>query len=191
MKKNILIGVAGPIGSGKGIVVDWLKDKGFVSFSLSDEIREELRSRDQEITRASLQATGNQLRAEYGNEVLAKRALARINHDHKGMIVIESIRNPDEAHFLKTQANFHLIHVTADQETRFERIKKRKRSGDMLTWAKFLEEDEEESMGHHGEHSQLVDETAKLAHFVVDNSGSLEDTYLKLEEIYQKIIHES
>lgn len=184
---NLVIGICGPIGSGKGVVTDWFKDHGFSTISLSDEIRLELNKRGIEITRASLQEVGNDLREKYGDDVLATRVWEKIARESSSKVVIESIRHPKEALYLKSQGNFYLLSVTADQKTRFERIAKRHRSGDVITWEDFLKEDIEESTGHHGEHSQLVDETAKLADFTIDNSGSLTDTYSKLNEITKEI----
>jgi dephospho-CoA kinase len=182
--KNLIVGVAGPIGSGKGTVADWFKDKGFVSASLSDEIRIELKARGQDITRESMQEVGNELRAKFGNDVLAQRAWERLK-SVGGQIILESIRHPDEAKYIKAKGNFYLISVTADQKTRYDRIAKRRRHGDPFSWEDFLQEDTEESMGYHGDHSQLVNKTAELADYVVDNSGTLEETYSQLAEILE------
>src|SRR3989344_2803852 len=184
---NLVVGVCGPIGSGKGVVTDWFKDHGFLTVSLSDEIRVELRNRNREITRESMQEVGNQLREELGDSVLAQRVWDKVGKVEDSRIVIESIRHPEEAKYLQAQGNFCLINVTADQKVRYERVAKRHRSGDSLTWEDFLREDTEESMGHHGDHSQLVNATAKLADFTVDNSGNLANTYIQLAVIMGKI----
>ncbi len=184
---NLVVGICGPIGSGKGVVTDWFKDHGFLTVSLSDEIRIELRNRNREITRESLQEVGNELRENSGDDILAKRVWAKVGQVKDSRVVIESIRHPEEAKYLQVQGNFYLINVTTDQKTRFERVAKRHRSGDSLTWEDFLREDAEESMGHHGDHSQLVNETAKLADYTVDNSGNLANTYIQLAVIMGKI----
>ena len=185
--KKIVFGVCGPIGSGKGTVTDWFKDHGFITTSLSDEIRIELTSRSREITRPSLQEVGNELRESLGDTVLAKRAWERISKGDNPKVVLESIRHPQEAKYLKKQGNFYLISVDADQKVRFARYMKRKNSEDTTNWEKFLEEDTEEAKGHHGEHGQLVEETAKLADFTVDNSGSLGETYSQLAAILESV----
>lgn len=181
------MGICGPIGSGKGVVTDWFKDHGFLAISLSDEIRISLRKMGREITRASMQEVGNQLREEFGDEILAARVWEKVKNVQDSRIVIESIRHPEEAKYLKKQGKFYLINVTADQKVRYERYAKRHRVEDTITWEDFLEEDTEESLGYHGEHSQLVNETAKLADFTVDNSTSLTDSYFQLAAIMGKI----
>lgn len=188
--KNLVVGVCGPIGSGKGIVTDWFKDHGFLTISLSDEIRLELQKRNLEITRESLQKVGNELREELGDSVLAERVWEKVGQVKESRIVVESIRHPAEAQYLKAQGNFYLLNVTSDQKIRFERVAKRHRRGDSLTWEDFLREDTEESMGHQGDHSQLVNETAKLADFTVDNSGALANTYIQLAVIMGKIVND-
>lgn len=188
---NLVIGICGPIGSGKGIVTDWFKDHGFLTISLSDEIRIELRNRNQEITRASLQEVGNDFREKEGDDILAKRVWEKVKEVEKSRIVIESIRHPAEAGYLKKQGNFYLLYVSADQKIRFERYSKRHRVGDPPLWEDFLREDTEESMGNHGDHSQLVNETAKLADFTVDNSGPLANTYIQLAVIMGKIVKDA
>ena len=187
--KKVVFGICGPIGSGKGTVTDWFKDRGFITTSLSDEIRIELTSRGREITRSSLQEVGNHLRESLGDTELAKRAWKRINQGDNPKVVLESIRHPQEAKYLKDQGNFYLISVIADQKVRFQRYMKRKNSEDETNWDQFLQEDTEEAKGHNGEHGQLVEETAKLADFVVDNSASLEETYSQLASILDKVGH--
>lgn len=187
---NLVVGICGPIGSGKGVATDWFKDHGFLTISLSDEIRLELQNQNLEITRESLQLVGNELREKLGDSILAERVWAKVGQVPDSRIVIESIRHPAEAKYLQKQGNFYLINVTSDQKIRYERVAKRRRSGDSLSWEDFLREDTEESIGYHGDHSQLVNETAKLADFTVDNSGSLKETYAQLASIIGKISHD-
>lgn len=184
---NLVVGICGPIGSGKGVVTDWFKDHGFLTVSLSDEIRVELRKDSKEITRANMQEVGNQLRKELGDSILAGRVWEKVKGVQDSRIVIESIRHPEEVRYLQKQANFYLIYVNADQKIRYERYAKRHRVGDTITWEDFVREDMEEQMGYHGEHSQLVNETAKLADFTVDDNGTLADTYFQLAVIMGKI----
>ena len=40
---KIVIGLVGPIASGKGTVIDILKNKGYTPYSLSDALKEEIR----------------------------------------------------------------------------------------------------------------------------------------------------
>ena len=62
----MIIGLSGKNASGKGVVAEFLKSKGFYFFSLSDVIREEIRERGEEITRQRLIEVGNELRSKHG-----------------------------------------------------------------------------------------------------------------------------
>jgi len=72
-KSKIVIGLVSPISAGKGTVIAFLRKRGFFCLSLSDRIREEVTARGQEITRERLLTVANQLRQDYGSEVLAWR----------------------------------------------------------------------------------------------------------------------
>lgn len=115
----MFIGLTGTNCSGKSIAAQYLKQKGFIVFSLSDIIREEAASRKQELTVNNLINLGNELRQTHGSDILAKRVIEKLvdktkfetlnnlTNDYtkasplraqvsKSKGVIESIRNPAE-----------------------------------------------------------------------------------------------
>ena len=104
-----------------------VKKHGFFYSSTSDEIREEIRKRGQEITRDSLQHIGGELREKYGPGILAKRAWKRVIESGKNKAVVDSIRAVGEIEFLKKQPSFSLVKVVANQRIRFQRMKDRAR----------------------------------------------------------------
>ena len=67
----MLIGLTGRNAAGKGEVAEYLKKKSFYYYSLSDVIRDEIRSRGQEPTREALIEVGNELRQKHGAHILA------------------------------------------------------------------------------------------------------------------------
>ena len=71
MNKRIIVGVVGQIASGKGILIKYLTEKlGFVSFSLSSILHDELKKKKVEkFTRKTLQDMGDELRKREGDEV--------------------------------------------------------------------------------------------------------------------------
>jgi len=62
----MIIGLTGKNGSGKTAVSEYLQSRGFEYYSLSDEIRREIRGRGLEITREILIDVGNELREKFG-----------------------------------------------------------------------------------------------------------------------------
>ncbi len=77
----MIIGLTGKNGAGKTEVSNYLKSRGFEYFSLSDEIRNEIRVRGLQMARDTLIEVGNELREKFGPGVLAERILTRLGND--------------------------------------------------------------------------------------------------------------
>lgn len=184
---RIIIGLVGPIASGKGTVIKYLLEKGFSSYSTSDRIREEIRTRGQEVTRNSLTQVSNELRQNFGNEILAKRTADLIEKSHSNNIVIDSIRNPSEINFLKQKYGIKIIAVTADQKKRYELFIKRVENSQPMSFKEFKQLDDKELGGTLGQHTQRVSDCMQMADFVIENNRTLEDLKTKVEEVLSKI----
>ena len=100
----MIIGLTGKNASGKGEVADYLQKKGFIYYSLSDELREEATKRNLEHTRNNLINLGNELRQQHGPQYLAELINNKIKNNKD--FVIDSIRNPFEAEELMKNRNF-------------------------------------------------------------------------------------
>src|SRR5436309_7202619 len=135
VRRRMLIGLTGRNAAGKGEVARYLEKKSFYYYSLSDVIREDIRSRGQEPTRELLIQVGNELRQRYGGAVLAERILAKIEDDKH--YVIDSIRNPAEVEAFRAAKHFKLVRVEAPLEVRFQRILSRRRESDPRTLEEF------------------------------------------------------
>ncbi len=129
-----VIGIVGPIASGKGIVAKELKAHGYCVYSLSDRIREELKTRGLEETRINLRRTANDLRKKFGPDVLAKRTIEKIESDGCDRIVVEAIRNTNEAAYLKQHLGARIIGVDAPREFRYKYMQARNRPGDTVSY---------------------------------------------------------
>lgn len=167
----MIFGLVGKNASGKGSVAEILKRKGFHYDSLSDAIREELRGRGTAVTRETLIEMGNRLRKELGPGVLAERVYGRLDHNRNH--VVDSFRNPAEVEVFRRRKDFCLIHVTAPDRVRFERIRARAREADPLTFEEFLRIEAAENSS--SETRQRLDDTLALADVTVENSSTLED----------------
>jgi len=178
MKKEAkLIGLTGTNGAGKGEVAAYLAKKGYVYFSLSDLIREELLKNGKEVTRDNLIKKGNELREKFGPDILAKLIMKRV----KEKAVVDSIRNPNEVEYLRKQKNFILLAIDSPVELRYDRVKKRGRVESASTLQEFIKKEEEEMTNL--EKRQQIQNCMKMADFVVINDGSLEDLHQMLEEM--------
>lgn len=179
----MIIGLTGKNGSGKGEVAKFLKGRGFLYFSLSDEIREELKIRGEEVTRENLVRVGNELRATYGPSVLADRILLRLDPDKN--YAIDSFRSPFEVEAFRRKGGFVLLAVCAEARRRFERVKMRNRESDPQTFEDFLKGEAAEDVD--SSTNQQLTRTEALADFRAENNGPLVELHERVREVLVKI----
>jgi dephospho-CoA kinase len=176
-KKARLIGLTGTNGAGKGEVAAYLMKKGYVYFSLSDLIRDELRKKRKEPTRDNLIALGNALRKRYGADILVRRVMKKV----KGKkAVVDSIRTTEEVAFLRKQKDFFLAAVDAPVELRYKRVRKRGREESASTLKDFIAKEKEEMTGDAGE--QQLRRCLALADITIINDGTLAALHRKIEK---------
>lgn len=184
----MIIGLTGTKASGKGIVSEILKEKGFVYSSTSDRVREEAIERgNQNYTIKDLQDIGNELREGLGLGILAKKTLEKL----RGVkdIVIDGIRNPGEIEELKKQ-NAVIIAVDAPQKQRFERLIKRARFSDPKNWDDFIRMEQRDTGIGEANSGQQTSKCMEIADFRVINNGTLEELKTKIEYLLLKILSE-
>ncbi|MBI4039765.1 AAA family ATPase [Candidatus Daviesbacteria bacterium] len=181
---EIILGFVGKLGAGKGEAISYLiKKYDFYSTSLSDRIREEIKRRGQEITRETLQKIGGEMRQSLGPSVLAKLTLENVLVSGAKFAVIDSIRALEEAQFLKTAPNFHLVAVDADPKIRFQRLVKRARENDPITWEGFLKTEKRDNVGD----GRNIDACIALADFKINNRGTQQELYSQLDKLLKKL----
>lgn len=176
----MIIGLTGKNGAGKGVAADFLKRSGFIVYSLSDMIREEIKKRGVEITREALIETGQRLREEGGASVLADLVLAKLDVDKN--YVIDSIRNPAEVRSLKRRKDFLLLCVEADRKLRFERNKARAREGDPTDFKIFIALEEKE-LSSDNPAGQQLHATAALSDRVIGNDGTIPEFEDRIKDV--------
>jgi len=183
----MLIGVTGPIGSGTDTFGAMLVKNGFERVSMSDYLREKMKSVGIEINRENMQDFGDKLRKEEGAGILARKLLAKILVSGKKNYVLESVRNPGEVKELKRLDNFVLVLVDAPVEVRFERVMKRARDSDEPQTLEEFKKWEERDFGvgqpEYGQQQQAV---FKMADKKIINDGSLENLKIKIGELLRE-----
>ncbi len=184
-----IIGLTGTMGSGKDTVKDFLLKKlSAATVTLSDVIRTEMEKKKNTIDRTTLQNMGNEMRQKYGAHILAMLAVEYLSRSKK-FVVIDGIRNPAEADYLRKKfgGDFKLIAVDAPQQIRFERIQKRPQRNDPKTWEEFVAADNRESGDSEPEYGLQLKKCIERADFVISNDGTVEDLRKKVNEIIQRI----
>jgi len=175
----MIMGVTGKNASGKDVFADYLIKKGFVHYSLSDILREELKKEGKESTRENLIAKGNALREKFGAGILAKRVAEKIKKSKN--YIITSIRSPGEINELRKLEGFILIALEAPVELRFKREFERKKETAVKSIKEFKELEEKELRGN--ENSQQLLKCIEMADETIINGSSLNDFYNKIEGV--------
>ena len=186
-KKKWYIGIVGPIASGKEEFANYfIKKYGFGTFSLSTILHMELKKRGVDpVHRKTLQDIGDELRRNFGADVLAKMAIELLNGDHRS-VIITGIRNPAEVEYLNKIKNFILVAVVADDKIRYDRMRRRGKPWDPKTWEDFRIVNKRDLGIGQDKTGQQVNETLKLAHFRFENNGTLALMYKKIEKFIKK-----
>ncbi len=185
----IYIGIVGQIAGGKGVLIEYLIKKfNFVSFSLSTIVHEELEKKNiKEFTREMMQEVGNGLRCEYGDDVLARRAINRLKKQINSRVIIEGIRNPGEIEFFKKNPSFVLIGVKAKRELRFKRLLSRAKPWDPKSWNDFVKIDRRDLGVGQKKSGQQVGKCLVYCDFVLTNNKDTTDFHKKIKTLMKKI----
>ncbi len=167
-----VIGVTGMPGSGKSIVSRVAKSLGIKVVKMGDVIREEAQERNEDPGTVAVK-----LREEHGKYIVAYRCVDKIKNLYESntrtetgkpeVFLIEGIRSPWEVEiFRKNFRNFKVISVFSKPETRYSRLKKRKRSDDSADFKESLKRDNRE-LGFG------IGEVIANSDYMVVNEGSL------------------
>jgi len=185
----MIIGLTGRIAAGKGVIVDFLSSKGFEYYTISKVVREETKKLGLPITREELQNIGDLIRKKEGAGAWAKRLIRKFDKDKE--YIVDGIRNPGELAKLRKCKDFFLIAIDAPQKIRFERMLKRAKPSDPLTWEEFIKIDERDYEDKENPLGQQVGLCMKQADFFIENNTDLEELSIKIKEIYNKMAFKS
>lgn len=186
----MIIGITGLSASGKDTVADYLKQKGFAYFSLSDIVRKFCREKGRETTRENLINAANFLRQNYGHNYLATQILEKIKNQQLVKAVVVSIRHPEEVRTLKADRSFMLMNIVAPIEMRFARTQKRQgRPEDRDNFAEFKAHEDQERTGSGA--GQQLDAVIAMADYEIENSGTVRELNNKIDSLInsQQIIN--
>jgi dephospho-CoA kinase len=182
----MIVGLTGPIASGKSVLAEMFVDKGFIRLTLSEEVRTEARKRGLPIERKALQDLGNEMRQKCGNGYWAKQLVAKI--EKRKNYVIEGIRNPGEIEELRKERNFVLIGVDAPIEHRLKWIRARDKDSDPKTLAGITAMDARDRGVGEKDSGQQTLACFEIADYYILNNTSLDDLREKAAELVKQLI---
>jgi cytidylate kinase len=131
-----VIAFAGPLGSGKSEVAQRLAEQLRVQcVSFGDVVRQEAARRRIPTDRQSLAKLGRDMIEEEGEARLFDRLLGVIAA--ADVAVVDGVRSVAMAEAIRNRVALELFYLTADASTRLDRVKRRRRAGDIETAAQF------------------------------------------------------
>lgn len=181
----MIIGITGPIASGKSVLVEMLIEKGFIYHKLSEEVREEAKKLGVPIERKALQDLGNTMREKFGNGFWAEKVIKKMEPGKN--YVVDGIRNPGEVEAFKKMGNFVMIGVNAPIEKRFQWILARNKDSDPKTLDEIRAMDARDRGVGEAVHGQQSEKCYELADAYIINDGTFEDLARKMGDLLEEI----
>jgi dephospho-CoA kinase len=178
---KLIVGLSGMPGSGKSIVVNVAKNKGFGIIVMGDIVREETQKRGLLLTPKNIGKVMLDLRTTEGKNIIAKRCIPKIKEVSSEKVIIDGLRSLQELEIFKKHFSYvNLIAVHSSPETRYYRLNKRGRSDDSKDQKIFQERDIRElnvGLGH----------VIAMADYLLINENNIEEIKRKSYEILQRI----
>jgi dephospho-CoA kinase len=180
---KIILGLVGPIASGKGTTCQYLKDKHNAEiFRFSTMLRDVLDRFYIEQNRENMQNLSSVLRKTFGEDLMAKTIANDVKKSQAQIIVLDGVRRQADIKYLLEMPEFKLVEINADQKVRYDRIIKRSENTDdaKKTFEQFKNDELQEP-------EMQIKEVAKTAKFHINNNGSLENLYNQIENILKQL----
>ncbi|GHS97268.1 hypothetical protein FACS189421_03760 [Bacteroidia bacterium] len=180
----MILGAVGKNATGKDYFLEYISKKYSIPmFSVGDVVRELALKDGLEHTRENLHKTSQKYMTQFGQDFFPNQIVAKIKELDINKVLVSGIRPLSDVVALKSAfgSDFILVDiVVADDNIRFERMKKRGSARDPLTKDKFLEHDRHEEELFH------TSETEKMADFIVYNDGTAEEFDLSIDKFYKE-----
>ncbi|MFZ3011537.1 MAG: AAA family ATPase [Minisyncoccia bacterium] len=181
---KIILGLVGPLACGKETVKKYLAEKyGAKDCKFSTILRDVLNRTAVPVSRENLQNLSTILRANFGEDLLAKAIAMDASKLDADIVVIDGVRRPTDIAHLNELPNFFLVKIDADPKSRYERMVRRNENegDDKKTFEQFLKD-------HEAEADRMVPSVMATAKHAINNDGSFEDLYKQVDELIKKLI---
>ena len=176
---NMILGITGRSGAGKGTIVEYLvKKHGFKHYSIRGYLKKEIDRRGLLSNRDTMTEMANEIRAKHGAGYISQQILGEALLQSENS-VIESIRSVADAKYLKSHGA-QIWAVDADIQERFKRITQRGSETDQVSFDEFVVQEEREKNNNNPTKANIAG-VIKLADTVLYNNETTEELYAKVE----------
>lgn len=176
---KIIIGLVGPIASGKGEVKRYLQEKyGATEHRFSTMLRDVLDRMNIEQSRKNIQDISIILRQHFGEDLMAKVLTKDVEKDQHELIVIDGIRRMADIEYLQKLPGFTLVSINADEKVRYERtVKRNENNGDSeKSFTEFQKDAQAET-------ELTIPGVMAQAKVNLENNSNLEDLYRHIDKV--------
>ena len=181
--KTVLV-IVGMPGAGKSLASGVAKSMGLRVFVSGDIIRAEAKKRALKPSKENLGRLMLALRREEGMGAVAKRLVPILDLRKDRLVVYEGARNVEELDELRKRYRVIIVAIHASQQSRFERLLKRKRSDRPRNSKDFSERDQRElRVG--------VGKVIALADRMVENEDTKEDLKRRMKRVLTSTLNPS
>lgn len=187
----MIIGLTGPMASGKATIIGVLKKKGFQSVTMSDVIKIEADQAGIPHERSQIQDFANAIRAKEGAGAWAKRCLEKAKGEGWKDWVIDGFRNPAEIDGFRKDPSFVLIAIMLSETEIVKRILARKRDIDSKDSHEIIRELLRDWGKDEPPEGQQVGLCVRRADYFFDNSIPLEKVETEFLKLYNRILEKS
>lgn len=182
-----IIGLVGEKGGGKGTFMKTLQklapDKTITTVKFSDTLNEGLDIFALPRTRKNQQDLAVALIQFFGEGTLTQAVKKKVLSQEADIVVVDGIRWMSDYEMVNSIEGNLLVYITADVDTRYERMKERKeKEGEAdMSYEQFMSEEK-------AENEIYIPEIGKHAHFTIENNDGLDEFEKKVKEFFVEYI---
>lgn len=180
--QKLILGFTGLGATGKSTIASYFSEKYSAGTYRYSAILSDLTNRLYlEGSRDVLIRMSECVRAEFGEDILAKAIAKDAEADSRRLIIVEGIRRMADIEHLSKLPNFVLVEIFADPKKRFERLAARQEKSDDIgkTFEQFLADDQRST-------EVSILDVAKHATEHIDNNGTKEQLFAGLDALVKK-----
>jgi len=182
--QKIIIGLVGQIACGKEAIKKYLAKKyNTKDCKFSTPLRDVIERIGIQESRENLQKLSTSLRANFGEDLLAKVIAMDASKLDSEIVVIDGVRRMADMKYLKELPNFYLIKVEVDAKIRYQRmVARNENAGDKdKTFEQFIADQNNET-------EKEIPTVMDFAKISIDNNGTLEELYRKTDKVISDIL---